>query len=82
MNEWRIENLEKNLEVILDYRGKTPKKSAKGIITLSAKSVKMNYIDYSNIYYVSQETYNTFMTRGFPKRKYSINNRSSIRLCS
>ncbi|WP_294656373.1 restriction endonuclease subunit S [uncultured Fusobacterium sp.] len=68
MNEWRIENLEKNLEVILDYRGKTPKKSAKGIITLSAKSVKMNYIDYSNIYYVSQETYNTFMTRGFPKK--------------
>ena len=68
MNEWRKENLEKNLEVILDYRGKTPKKSDKGIITLSAKSVKMNYIDYSNVYYVSQETYNKFMTRGFPKK--------------
>ena len=65
---WRLENLEENLEVILDYRGKTPQKSEKGRVTLSAKSVKMGYIDYSNIYYVSEETYSKFMTRGFPKK--------------
>ena len=65
---WRLENLEENLEVILDYRGKTPQKSEKGRVTLSAKSVKMGYIDYSNIYYVSEETYSKFMTRGLPKK--------------
>ncbi len=65
---WSVENLEDNLEKIIDYRGKTPTKAESGIITLSAKSVKMNYIDYSNAYYVSKETYDKFMVRGFPKK--------------
>ena len=65
---WSVENLEDNLEKIIDYRGKTPTKAESGVITLSAKSVKMNYIDYSNAYYVSKETYDKFMVRGFPKK--------------
>ena len=56
------------LELIIDYRGKTPKKSKSGVVTLSAKSVKMGYIDYSKAYYISQETYKQFMVRGFPKK--------------
>ena len=39
--------MEDALDALIDYRGKTPKKSPNGIITLSAKSVKNNYIDYS-----------------------------------
>lgn len=65
---WSVENLEDNLEKIIDYRGKTPTKAESGVVTLSAKSVKMNYIDYSNAYYVSKETYDKFMVRGFPKK--------------
>jgi len=61
-------NLEAQLEVIIDYRGKTPPKSDHGIVALSAKSVKMNRIDYSKAYYISPETYKKFMTRGFPKK--------------
>ena len=40
--------MEDALEYIIDYRGKTPQKSDKGILTLSAKSVRDGYIDYSN----------------------------------
>lgn len=59
--------MEEALSDIIDYRGKTPQKSNGGIPTLSAKSVKNNYIDYSNCYYISEEEYKRFMVRGFPK---------------
>lgn len=55
------------LEDIIDYRGKTPHKATSGIQTLSAKSVKDGYIDYSNCYFISLEEYNRFMVRGIPK---------------
>ena len=60
--------MEDTLEAIIDYRGKTPKKSDTGIPTLSAKSVKNNSIDYSSCYFISEEEYNRFMVRGFPKK--------------
>jgi type I restriction enzyme S subunit len=64
---WKETNLVDCLDSLIDYRGKTPKKSSDGILTLSAKSVKMGYIDYSQAYYISQDTYDAFMVRGFPK---------------
>ena len=59
--------MEEALESLIDYRGKTPQKSDEGIMTLSAKSVRDGYIDYSQCYYISQEEYDRFMVRGFPK---------------
>ena len=59
--------MEETLEALIDYRGKTPQKANKGIITLSAKSVRDGYIDYSKCYFISQEEYKRFMVRGFPK---------------
>ena len=59
--------MEDALERLIDYRGKTPKKSDKGIMTLSAKSVRDGYIDYSQCYYISPDEYKKFMVRGFPK---------------
>lgn len=59
--------MEDALESLIDYRGKTPKKSDKGIPTLSAKSVKNGYINYDECYYISHEEYKRFMVRGFPK---------------
>lgn len=59
--------MEDVLEALIDYRGKTPRKSETGIPTLSAKSVKDGYIDYSSCYYISPEEYQRFMVRGFPK---------------
>ena len=59
--------MEQVLSEIIDYRGKTPKKSETGIPTLSAKSVKNNRIDYSSCYYISPDEYKRFMVRGFPR---------------
>ena len=64
---WKKEKLSDYLEMVIDYRGKTPAKADKGILTLSAKSVKMGEIDYSQAYFISKETYKEFMVRGFPK---------------
>ena len=60
--------MEDALDSLIDYRGKTPKKSKEGILTLSAKSVKEGYIDYSQCYYISSEEYKKFMVRGFPQK--------------
>ena len=59
--------MEDALEALIDYRGKTPQKENEGIVTLSAKSVRDGYIDYSQCYFISQEEYNRFMVRGFPQ---------------
>lgn len=59
--------MEDVLESIIDYRGKTPHKSSNGIMTLSAKSVRDGFIDYSQCYFISKDEYNRFMVRGFPK---------------
>jgi type I restriction enzyme S subunit len=67
-NEWREEVLVDCLDALIDYRGKTPKKSNAGILTLSAKSVKMGKINYDQAYYISKETYKKFMVRGFPEK--------------
>ena len=65
--KYKTYTMEDALEEIIDYRGKTPKKSDAGIPTLSAKSVKNNHIDYSLCYYISPSEYKRFMVRGFPK---------------
>ena len=59
--------MEPALAASQDYRGKAPKKSEDGIITLSAKSVRDGYIDYSQCYYISEDEYKRYMVRGFPK---------------
>ena len=68
LDGWSKKNLVGCLEKLIDYRGKTPKKANDGIVTLSAKSVKMGKIDYSQAYYISKETYESFMVRGFPEK--------------
>jgi len=64
---FRTYKMEDVLDSIIDYRGKTPQKSDEGIMTLSAKSVRDGYIDYSQCYFISREEYDRFMVRGFPQ---------------
>ncbi|MDP2425217.1 MAG: restriction endonuclease subunit S [bacterium] len=65
-SDWKKVNLVECLDILLDYRGKTPEKSENGILTLSAKSVKNSKIDYSEAYTISQDEYKRFMVRGIP----------------
>lgn len=66
-DDWKVDTMENSLEAIIDYRGKTPQKSEYGIPTISARVIKNGSIDYSNVYYISEETYRKFMVRGFPE---------------
>jgi type I restriction enzyme S subunit len=65
-NDWKKINLVDCLDLLIDYRGKTPEKSENGILTLSAKSVKNSKIDYSEAYKISNDEYRKFMVRGIP----------------
>ena len=65
--DWEVVQIEPYLDKIIDYRGKTPKKSMSGIMTLSARSIKKGRIDYDQTYYISEKTFEQWEIRGKPK---------------
>jgi len=51
-----------------DYRGKTPEKTEDGVFLVTAKNVRMGFIDYeSSQEYVAADEYDEIMRRGLPK---------------
>lgn len=56
-----------NLCNIIDYRGKTPEKVESGLPFITAKNVKMHHMTFEPREYISKETYDKVMVRGFPK---------------
>ena len=56
-----------NLCNIIDYRGKTPEKVEYGLPFITAKNVKMHQMNLEPREYISKETYDKVMVRGFPK---------------
>jgi type I restriction enzyme S subunit len=52
----------------IDYRGKTPVKTDSGLRLITAKNVKMGYLQESPMEFVAHESYEAWMTRGIPKR--------------
>ena len=66
MEEWKTDILENLLEVLIDYRGKTPRKTSCGIPLVTAKIIKGGSIlQYDE--YIAEEDYDSWMVRGFPK---------------
>lgn len=58
--------LENLLDKLIDYRGKTPKKTFSGIPLVTAKIVKNGTINgYTE--FIAEEDYDKWMVRGFPK---------------
>lgn len=51
----------------IDYRGKTPPRVKMGIPLISAKCVRRGYFDGQRLDYITEDTYNEIMTRGFPE---------------
>ncbi|OAD46013.1 restriction endonuclease subunit S [Polaribacter atrinae] len=51
----------------IDYRGKTLTKVDNGIAYVTAKSVRIGYFDKKRLDYITKETYDEIMTRGYPK---------------
>ena len=63
--EWRT--LE-SLCYIVDYRGKTPRKTDTGIFLVTAKNIRKGYIDYNcSKEYISADDYDEVMHRGLPQ---------------
>jgi type I restriction enzyme, S subunit len=52
----------------IDYRGKTPEKTESGLPLITAKNVKMGYLQEMPREFVAPESYKAWMTRGIPKR--------------
>jgi type I restriction enzyme S subunit len=53
---------------IVDYRGKTPKKTSEGIFLITAKNIRKGYIDYNKSQeFISLDDYDEVMRRGKPQ---------------
>ena len=66
---WDIRPFTKYVIEKADYRGKTPEKVASGIFLVTARNVRMGWIDYEcSQEFVAENEYNEIMRRGLPKR--------------
>jgi type I restriction enzyme S subunit len=52
----------------IDYRGRTPTKTESGLRLITAKNVKMGYLQTNPIEFVAPKSYDAWMTRGVPRR--------------
>lgn len=62
-----VVKLEDAIQQFIDYRGKTPTKSSSGVPLVTARIIKAGRILPANEF-VSEETYQHWMTRGLPRR--------------
>lgn len=51
----------------IDYRGKTPVKTESGLRLITAKNVKMGYVQETPMEFIAPESYDGWMTRGIPQ---------------
>jgi type I restriction enzyme S subunit len=66
---WNVLPFTKYVDEKADYRGKTPEKQPDGVFLVTAKNVRMGFIDYdSSQEFVAEEDYDEIMRRGLPKK--------------
>ncbi len=63
---WRLAPIEECMSAIIDYRGKTPRKTAFGVPLVTAKVVKNGHIDKPSEF-IDPVEYDTWMRRGLPE---------------
>jgi type I restriction enzyme S subunit len=51
----------------IDYRGRTPEKTESGLRLITAKNVKMGYLQKTPMEFVAPDSYDSWMTRGIPR---------------
>jgi len=67
MEGWQVCSLEEVVKFI-DYRGRTPEKTEDGMRLITAKNVKMGYLQNEPMEFVDPKIYDGWMTRGIPKK--------------
>lgn len=50
----------------IDYRGRTPKKVEQGVRLITAKNVRMGFVNVEPQEFIREEDYEPWMTRGYP----------------
>jgi hypothetical protein len=66
---WEVLPFTKYVADRSDYRGKTPEKTEAGVFLVTAKNVRMGFIDYETSQeYVAADEYDEIMRRGLPKK--------------
>jgi type I restriction enzyme S subunit len=68
MGVFPTKTIDEVTETLIDYRGKTPPKSASGVQLITAKVIKEGFIQGGNHEYISEETYESWMRRGLPQQ--------------
>jgi type I restriction enzyme S subunit len=64
---WDTKPITKYVVEKADYRGKTPKKTASGVFLVTARNVRMGFIDYEcSQEFVAEDEYSEIMGRGLP----------------
>lgn len=64
---WTVAPIGEHIRFI-DYRGRTPKKTTAGIRLITAKNVKMGYLQETPAEFIAPTMYKSWMTRGIPRR--------------
>lgn len=65
--EWEVGPLESFLERIIDYRGKTPEKTKVGVTLITARNVRLGFLDPEPQEFIHESAFDSWMTRGIPK---------------
>lgn len=66
MSNWKTYLLEDAVDKLIDYRGKTPVKTTRGIPLITAKVIKNGRIETPNEF-IAEDQYDNWMTRGIPE---------------
>ena len=63
---WKLQSVEDSMKAIIDYRGKTPRKTPSGVPLITAKIVKDGRI-MTPTEFIATEGYDSWMNRGLPE---------------
>lgn len=66
-SDWVESTVESDIRFI-DYRGRTPEKTDSGLRLITAKNVRMGFLQDEPMEYVAPDSYDGWMTRGIPKK--------------
>jgi type I restriction enzyme S subunit len=66
VSKWKEQRLEDCMAAIIDYRGKTPRKTSSGIPLITAKVVKRGRIEQPDEF-IAEDDYEAWMRRGIPE---------------
>jgi type I restriction enzyme S subunit len=64
--DWDVVPVDHWLSRLIDYRGKSPPKASSGIPLVTAKNVRDGFINAEPREFISDDSYDTWMTRGIP----------------